>query len=433
MKNNIPILSKLRIKTSKVFFDIYNDYNFENTEIKQGYVFEGGTRSSKTWSIIQFVIVYCAIYQNQNKRIRICRQKLTWLKMTLMFDFFKILEQYNLYNPKLHNKSDNIYKLFGNTIIFLGLDEKQKLHGATQELFWFNEAIEAKYDDFKQLNQRTTECFICDYNPSATEHWVYDHVITRPDVKFFHSTQLDNPFLPESIRREILSYEPTEENIKNGTADQLYWEIYGLGNRAAPRGIVFPDWNFVQKMPKRKDRKITGYCIDYGFTNDPTSINEICLAHGQIWINELVYEKGLTSIINKAKPGQPSIEQRLLEHKVRKKYDPIVAESADPRINVELSLAGFNILPIKNKSIKTGIAILKRYRVNVTESSLNIKKEINNYKWKWDDDLDKPLNEPVDLWNHALDAIRYWALYYLIKSIQMQSKRNITSKAQLGF
>lgn len=422
------------MKSSPVFNDIFSNYKFDLEDVKQGFVFEGGSRSSKTYSLIQFIITYCGHYKNKGKKITISRQKLTWLKATVLIDFFDILNSLNLYNSQMHNKTENIYVLFGNTISFIGLDEKQKLHGRKQDLFWINEAIEAKYDDFKQMNQRTTECFLLDYNPSATEHWIYDHVITRPDTLFFHSTQLDNPFLEGSIRREILSYEPTEINIKNGTADQLYWEIYGLGKRAAPQGIVFPDWNFVQKMPRRKDRKITGYCMDYGFTNDPTSINEICLAYGQIYVRELVYEKGLTSIINRSKPGQPSIEQRLIEHGVRKKLDPIVAESADPRLNAELSLAGFNIIPVKNKSIKTGIAILKRYRVNITEDSLNIKREKNNYRWKWDHELDKPLNEPIDLWNHAIDSIRYWGLRYLIGSVELQqNKRKYTSKAQLGF
>ena len=424
-------MSKLNMDCTKVFNDIYSNYDFKDTEVKQGFVFEGGTRSSKSYSLIQFIIIYCATYENQNKRIRICRQKLTWLKMTLMLDFFEILYLYNLYNPANHNKTDNTYKLFGNTIFFLGLDEKQKLHGAQQHLFWFNEGMEASYDDFKQLNQRTTECFICDYNPSATSHWIYDHVITRPDTLFFHSTMLDNPFLPASIRRDILGYEPTPENVKNGTADELYWKIYGLGIRAMPQGVIFKDWNYVIKMPPMSERKITGYCLDYGFSNDPTAVAEICLAHGEIWIDEKIYETGLTNIINDRKRDQPSIEQRMIECNIRKGIDTIIAENAEPKSNRELQQVGFNIIPTKNKNIKTGIDILTRYRVNVTEKSINLKREVENYKWKWDKDNDKATNVPIDNWNHLIDAIRYWSLHYLI-GVLRNRKRNI-NKAALGF
>jgi phage terminase large subunit len=154
-----------------------------------------------------------------------------------------------------------------------------------------------------------------------------------------------------------------------------------------------------------------------------------------LWIDEKIYEKGLTNIHNKAKSSQPSIEKRLLENGVRKHIDPIIAESAEPKSNRELTDVGFNIIPIRKpkNSILTGISILNRYKVNVTERSLNLKKEINNYKWKWDDEQDKPLNIPIDLWNHLLDAARYWALFYLIGVVNIQNKKRKISKAALGF
>lgn len=424
----------LQMDVSPVFEDLYSNFRFDAQDVKQGFVFEGGSRSSKTWSIIQFIVIYCIHYAGKHKRITIAREKLTWLKATVLIDFIEILLMYDLYNPAHHNRTDNIYHLFGNHLTFIGLDEKQKLHGRKQNIFWLNEGIEAKYDDFKQMNQRTDELFILDYNPSETEHWIYDHVITRPDTKFFHSTQLDNPFLPEAIRREILSYEPTEENIANGTADENYWQIYGLGLRATPEGLIFPDWTFCKEMPRKRDRKITGFALDYGFSNDPSTLIEICLAGGQLWLDELFYEKGLTNVINPNKPDQPSIEQRFVELGIRKHIDPIIAESAEPKSNRELQNAGYNITPVLKRpdSVRAGINILKRYRVNVTERSLNIKKERNNYKWKFDFAENRYLNEPEDKWNHTIDSARYWALKYLVRPSDYQGKI-ITNKAALGF
>ena len=405
----------MRMKASEIFDSIYHSD-------KRLRVLEGGARSSKTWSIIQFIIAYCL--QNKKKQITICRDKSTWLTATVLVDFVEILEMYGLYDVKKHNKSKNIYNLNGNQIWFIGLDEVMKLHGRRQHICWINEAIETKYINFKQLNIRTEELFLLDYNPSETEHWIYSNVIPRKDCDYFHSTMLMNPFLKKAIRQEILNFEPTPENIEQGTADKTSWEIYGLGVRGKPEGLIFKDVNLVKEMPPLNECKKRFFGQDYGFTNDPTALIEIRLAHGQLWFDEWIYERGLTNIKNPAKPEQPSIEQRYEELGVLKTFQ-IISE-IETKSNQDLRNCGYNVHDVKKIKVIDGINILKRYKLNITLRSLNLIKESKNYKWKQLKD-GSYTNEPIDAWNHGWDAIRYGCVKNLTlelpaKAVKIKSK-----------
>lgn len=205
------------------------------------YVLEGGSRSSKTHSIIQFWIKYAIVNKGKSKRVIITRQKATWLTGTVVKDFMDILKGYGLYNKRNHNKSTGagIYTLYSTEFWFMGLDDSQRIHGMASDAFWINEAVEARFDDYAQLMQRCTGFAILDYNPSYEEHWIFDKILKRPRTYYSHSTMLDNQFISQNAKEQILSYEPTDENYANGTADKRKWDIYGLGKRAALEGLVF--------------------------------------------------------------------------------------------------------------------------------------------------------------------------------------------------
>ena len=87
-----------------------------------------------------------------------------------MRDFVNILNDQGLYFPDAHNKSSHEYNLFGNTIEFISLDQPQKIRGRKRDLVFINEANELSYEDFFQLNIRTTERVIMDFNPSEEFH-----------------------------------------------------------------------------------------------------------------------------------------------------------------------------------------------------------------------------------------------------------------------
>ena len=365
---------------------------------KTGIVMEGGSRSSKTHSIIQFIIKYAQENAGTQKRILIARKKSTWTTATVMHDFLNVLKFYKLFRTKDFNKTSRIYTLYDTEIWFGGLDDDQKLHGFQSDIFWINEAVEASKDDFDQLEQRLKGFFILDYNPSHDEHWIYERVCKRPDCVYHHSTMLMNPFIPLRSRNKILSYEPTEENYANGTADKNKWDIYGLGKRSQIEGVIFTNWNIVKTIPvhileKAKKR----YGLDLGYTNDPTAICEVYWSGNEIWLNEICYEIGMKS---------KHIADKIIVNglKMVKGW----CESADPRTIDEVYDHGCNVHKVTKEGVVSTIDILQQFKIHITENSINMITEAKNYKWMQDKN-GKWLNKPIDDFNHLWDGVRYVA------------------------
>ena len=120
---------------------------------------------------------------------------------------------------------------------------------------------------------------------------------------------------------------------------------------------------------------------------------------GELWIEELAFETGLTNpeIVNKLKSfGIGSL-------------DDIIADSAEPKSIAEIRRGGFRACRGVKKgpdSINNGIDILKRFRINIHKKSVNLIEEFSNYQWMKTKDGDY-LNKPIDNYNHGIDAVRY--------------------------
>lgn len=372
------------------------------------FVFEGGSRSSKTYSIIQFFIIYALTHRNSPNRIVIARKKATWLAASVWTDFQNILITLGLRKFARINKTLKIISLCSTTFEFIGLDDVQKLHGLTTDIFWINEAMEALKNDFDQLEQRTSRFCILDYNPSAEEHWIYDNVCNRNDCYFDHSSMLDNPFIPENSRRKILSYEPTEENILQGTADERKWKIYGLGLRATIEGLVFKKVTLIPEIPQWVTKR--WYGIDFGFAKDETACVEVGYYNNGLYVDEKFYQTGMLT---------KDIISRLRGLIPRK----IISESADPRMVRELQNAGLSVFPVRKGagSIEAGIDYMQGVNIYVTEKSLNIIKEFNNYTYQQLPD-GRWTNMPVDAFNHGIDSIRYIVLEQLMGKDRNRTK-----------
>jgi len=370
-------------------------------------VLEGSSRSAKTYSVIQLLISFCLA---RKVRCTAARLKLTWVKATIFLDFIDILQNhFNLYDPNAMNKTESIYTFQnGSTFRFLGLDETQKLHGYKGDILWINEAMECSKNSFTQLAMRTTGKIYIDYNPSAESHWIYDTVIPRDDCTFIKSTYKDNPFLEQAIIDEIERLKPTAENIKMGTADETLWKIYGLGERAAHKGLIFGGTEICKELPPKEEWKKHAYGMDMGYSNDPTALSLVVLSQGELYFKQLLYEKGLVNRKDPRNPQQKSIEQRLEELEIPKNAE-IWADSAEPKTIKDLQNAGYFNLQGADKgkdSIVNGIQNILRYKTYITEDSLDFIKERNNFKWAESKD-GKILNKPVDAFNHLWDATRY--------------------------
>jgi len=348
----------------------------------------GGSRSTKTYSILQLLIVK-ALESVEPLVISVVRKSMPSMRITVMRDFFDILKQLDLYNVELHNKTENTYLLNNTLIEFFSIDDAQKRRGSKRDILFVNEANELSAEDFFQLNIRTTNQVFIDFNPSET-FWYNDQLENRDDITIIHSTYKDNPFLPDEQVYEIERLQHT---------DQQYYQIYALGQFAGSFDRIY-QYIPVDDIPTNS-AKLVALGMDFGFTNDPTTLVEIWKDNDSLYLNELIYERGLTN---------QDIANRLGEYEVDK-YIEIIADSAEPKSIEEIRRMGFNIKPAQKgpDSVLNGIDILKRHKLHVTKQSVNIIKEINNYKWVTDKDGNK-LNKPVDMFNHSLDAARYVAL-----------------------
>lgn len=401
-------MSEITIETSSIFTKTLE----ANTRV---ICHEGSARASKTISILQYLIMRCL---ESKVSVTICRARLTWAKATVLPDFLWVLdEHFKSFNPDNFNKSESIYNFpNGSNVAFIGLDEENKLRGRKQDYAYLNECIECEYESYQQIAIRTIKQIIICYNPSAEEHWLYSKVIPRSDCTFIKSTFNDNPFLQKEVRDEILRLEPTEENIRQGTADAVSWAIFGKGERASHKGLIFPDWKIVDEIPDKELWKHEFYGQDFGYSNDPAALVHVIYAKGELWLDELIYEKGLTNIKNPEKPEQVSLQQRYEELGISKKV-PIWADSSEPKSIQDLANCGYFIAGADKgpDSINAGIVTLKRFKVNITSRSVNLIKEKNNYKWR-EDKNKSILDKPIDMWNHGIDATRM-AVFMELKHI----------------
>ena len=345
---------------------------------------QGGTRSGKTYNILLWIIFdYCA--KNNNKVITITRKAFPSLRATVLRDFIAILQSYKCYSERFHNKSNSEYYLFGNLVEFISLDQPQKIRGRKRDLLFINEGNELYFEDWQQLIFRTQEKIILDFNPSDEYHWIYDKVLTRDDCDFFQTTYLDNPFVDETIKKEI-------ELLKD--TDEQYWQIYGLGERAISKSTVFK-YNEVNEIPL--GAKLIAYGMDFGYSNDPSTLVSVYTMEHNLYIKEHLYRTQMTT---------NDINTFLRDENLSS--NPIYADSAEPRLIAELRRMGHNIFPsVKGKdSINAGIDLLKRYKINILKDSENAISEFRNYKWK-EDKSGRLTNVPHDKFNHIIDPCRY--------------------------
>ena len=169
---------------------------------------EGSSRSAKTWSGIDFIVMLCSRY-DKDCTIFIIRETYQSFKTTLYDDFKRRLTMLGIAHPFNDAKDVHSFKILGSTIHFIGADKPSKIHGAGCDYFFINEGMHIDKPIFDQLEMRCRKFWWIDYNPSATEHWIFRSILKREDVAYLHSTWRDNPFISKEEKGKILSYEPT--------------------------------------------------------------------------------------------------------------------------------------------------------------------------------------------------------------------------------
>jgi len=369
-------LTEATIQTNRVYRDLIQSN-------KKIIVQQGGTRSGKTYNILIWLIFYYAI-KNTGKTITICRKTFPAVRGTVLRDFIEILQKNHIYIEEHHHKSASEYYFNGNRFEFISIDQPTRIRGRKRDILFINEANELDFESWQQLIFRTAGQIILDYNPSEEFHWIYDKVLPREDCAFFQTTYKDNPFLPLTLIKEI-------ERLKE--IDENYWRIYGLGERGQNRSLVF-DFKTIKEIPP--SAKLVGLGLDFGFSNDPSALVQTYLIGDNLYFRELIYRTGMTNqdIGNELK--RLGMDRR----------DEIWCDSAEPKSVEELHRMGYNTKSVKKGSINISIDLIKRYIINVTEDSLNLIKELRNYKFI-EDKNGNLTNKPLDAFNHCTDAMRY--------------------------
>ena len=362
-------------------------YNENSDPTARIFVNQGGTSSGKTYCIMQRLI---SIAVNEPAIITVAGQDLPNLKVGAMRDTETIFSDSEwLQGFFTWNRSDYTIKgQNGSLIEFKSYDGEQDAKNGKRDYLFINEANGITYGIYWQLAIRTRRQIFIDYNPSA-RFWVHEQVLGREGVKLIISDHRSNMFLTDEEHRRI-----------EGISDPELWKVYARGKTGSITGLVFSHFNVVDELPPRDEWKVSAWGLDWGFSADPTALEHLVLAHGEIWTDEVIYRTGMTN---------PDIAQAMKEAGLTGR-DEVIADSAEPKSIAELNRMGYFIKACKKgaDSISNGIDILKRYTWNVTRRSAGLRKELLAYKWKTDRNGDMT-NQPIDAFNHAIDAVRYAA------------------------
>lgn len=350
-------------------------------------IVQGGTSSSKTFTILPLLIQYA--YQTPNSEISVVAESIPHLKRGALKDFLKIMDWTNNFNPSNFNKSNLTYKFCnGSYIEFFSADQPDKLRGARRDILFINECNNVTFESYQQLSIRTKKFIYLDYNPT-NEFWVHTELMNEPTSDFIILTYKDNEALDPAIVKEI---EKAKEKAKTSSYWENWWKVYGLGQIGSLDGVIFNNWQTIDTIPE--EARLLGYGVDFGYSNDPTAIVEVYKWNDQRIINEICYQKELSN-------SQIA--------KFIKTQDDCYCDSAEPKSIAELRAFGINARAVRKgaDSINFGIQVMQEQSYLITKKSTNLINELRKYAWDKDKKTGATLNKPIDMFNHAIDSWRY--------------------------
>ena len=348
---------------------------------------EGGTASSKTYSIIQ-LLIHIAETTKTNTMISIVSESMPHLKKGCIKDFKDILA--DEFNDDLYNKTEQQYHFGKGTIEFFGADESAKVRGPRREILYINEANNVPWETVRNLDVRTSKYTFADWNP-VSEFWVHEYWKNKPENAWIHSTYQDAKWvLPPDTIRNIESYRLTDPN---------WWNVYGLGNIGKVEGLVYPGFNIEQQIDQLPDGGQEFYGLDFGYSNDPSVLVRCKIIDKNLYCKELIFLTGLTN---------DAIAHRMDEVGVRRNYDEIWADAAEPKSIDEIHKYGFNVKPCPKgaDSVEHGHQKVRQYKQYWTKDSLNCIKEQRNFRYIEDKD-GKYTEKTTHEYSHGMDARRY--------------------------
>lgn len=358
-------------------------------------IIQGGTSAGKTYAILAILIDKCA--RTPGLEVSVVSESIPHLRRGCIKDFLKIMKETGRFNEANFNKTYLKYEFTnGSYIEFFSADDDSKMRGARRNILYINEANNVSFESYVQLAIRTSGDIYLDFNPVA-RFWAHTEIEIEDDSELLIINYQDNEGLSQSI------VDMLEQNrIKALTSS--YWEnwcrVYLDGQIGNLEGAVFPLWNEVDRIPE--EAKLVGYGLDFGFTNDPSVLIAVYKMDDNIYVDEVIYQKGLSN---------SDLASLVKDNGVA---GEIYADAAEPKSISELRRYGLRILPAQKgkDSINFGISILHEYNIYITSRSYNTKDEFGKYTWKKDGE-GRYMNVPIDTFNHSIDALRYLAIMKL--------------------
>lgn len=350
-------------------------------------VFPGGTSAGKTIAILLFLIAKAQKDPIDAPTLTsIVSESFPHLRRGSMRDFLNIMQGHGYFKEARWNKTDSIYTFeTGSKIEFFSSDNGDKLRGARRDRLFINEANNVTFDAFEQLEVRTKEFIILDYNPTNEFFYYTEIKPRRDDWVELTLTYLDNEGLPQTVIDSI-------EQRKNRKG---WWQVYGLGQLGEVEGKIYKDWAIIEDIPH--EARLERFAVDFGYSNDPTAIVAIYYYNGGYIVDQLAFQKELSN-------------KQIADIILNQTNVPVltIADSAEPKSIAEMSSYGLNVLPCEKgkDSVTNGIQIVQQQRISMTKRSADIIKEYRNYLWRTDKD-GKIMNIPEGGFDHTMDAIRY--------------------------
>lgn len=372
----------MELKLSNVYSKNYLTLiNAPDTDI---IINRGGTRSGKSYSIMQLLLTIALAHKNII--ISVVSRTLPHLRIGVMRDFDLILQSFGFTPALLLNKSEHTYRFANGSIIeFFGVDNLAKVHGPQRHILFVNECNHIRdYDIIRHLLVRTSWLKFFDYNPNRT-FWIDEEIISMRKCAVIDSTYLDN--ITNLTASQIAEIESNKHNDK-------WWRVYGLGLKGQLEDSILTNWVygvFDNTLP-------FNYGLDFG-SRDPDALVKVAVDR----VNKLIY---WAECFEKSGNSTEQLKLLLKQHVEPNKL--IIADSASTRTIQDLKLAGFNIRPVSKNKIVEDIKTLSSYNIIIDENSYNLERELNDWVW-----LDKKGEIPIDANNHLIDAARYGTMIHL--------------------
>lgn len=420
--------------------------------ILSGVVLEGSSRSFKTISSLDF-IMFISTNIETGSVINIMRETYTGFKTTIYNDIDWRFPLYGVKSPFQGKQEVKSFNLFGNKVTLIGADSESAQLGVACDYLYMNEALEISQEVRNQAMQRCRKFWWMDLNPKYPDHDIFKSTVPRADVGHLVTTYKDNPQIAPAERTQIESYQPVELSVigmfygsksddevekynaiqkalkydctKNkdkfpiadvkelercqnnesiGTSNKYMWCVYGLGQRMAPEGLIFPNVVWVKEFPKNIEKIYWG--LDFGYTENPSTLVKVGVLGNDLFAQIKFYQP--TPSPNELIP--------LLADYISKSdmvwADPSGENGGRGMISA-CKTAGYQVYAANTfpGSIKYGISVMKKYRINLIDCPEWRKEQMGYTKARAKvNGIYVTLDEPVDGNNHAWDAARITAL-----------------------